>query len=100
MKINLILIIGFISVFNKCFTEGIFYDKYSEFTVDNNQVSNKNHPNVRSYLMCLSYCNRDSNCQTANFNEQIKACSLYDSRIDTNNLVSQSSSAVFVFKGN
>jgi hypothetical protein len=100
MKIVKILIIGFLSFFNEAFTTGISYQKYSESTVNNGQVSYRSHSNVQSHLMCLSYCNRESNCQTANFNKETKACSLYDRRIDTNNLVSQSSSAVFIIKGN
>jgi hypothetical protein len=100
MKIDIIIIIGFLSFFNEAFTDGIFYHKYSEFAVNNVQVSYRSHSNVQSHLMCLSYCNRESNCQTVNFNKETKACSLYDSRIDTNNLVYQSSSAVFVIKGN
>jgi hypothetical protein len=100
MKINLLIIIAFVSLFHGVYSEGIFYHKHSEFTVHNDQVSYKIHSNVQSHLICLSYCNRESNCQTANFNEQTKACSLYDIKINTNNLVSQSSSAVFIVKGN
>jgi hypothetical protein len=100
MKIDKILIIGFLSFFNEAFTDGIFYQEYSESTVNNGQVSYRSHSNVQSHLMCLSFCNRESICQTASFNKETKVCSLYDSRIDTTNLVSQSSSAVFIVKGN
>jgi hypothetical protein len=90
MKICIIsiILIAFMSFFHETHTEGIFYDKYSEFTVHNGQAAYKNLLNVQSHLMCLSHCNRESNCQTANFNKETKECSLYDSRIDTNNLVS------------
>jgi hypothetical protein len=99
MKIDKILIIGFLSFFKEAFTDGIFYQEYSDFAVNNGQVSYRSHSNVQSHLMCLSYCNRESNCQTANFNKETKECSLYDSRIETSNLVSQSSSIVFIVKG-
>jgi hypothetical protein len=88
------------SFLHEAINKEILYDKHSEFTVNNGQVSYKSHSNVQSHLMCLSHCNRESNCQTANFNKYTKACSLYDSRIDTSNLVSQSLSIVFIVKGN
>jgi hypothetical protein len=100
MKIEKILIIGLISIFHEAYMEGIFYDKYSGFNVDSGQVSYKTLWNVQSHLICLSYCNRESNCQTANFNKETNICSLYDSRINTNNLVPQSSSIVFIVRGN
>jgi hypothetical protein len=80
--------------------EGIFYNKYSGFDVDNGHSPYSNPLNVQSDLMCLAQCNRESNCLTVHFNEETHKCSLYNSLIDTNNLVSQPSSEVFIVKSN
>jgi hypothetical protein len=100
MKIYIILTIALVTFLHEAHTEGIFYNKYSGFNVNNGHNPYKGPLNVQSGLMCLAQCNRESNCLTVHFNEETNKCSLYNSLIDTNNLVSQPSSEVFIVKSN
>jgi hypothetical protein len=100
MKIHLVLTIALMCFLRVAYTEGIFYKTHSGFTVNNKQNPFKDSSAVQSDLMCLALCNQESNCHSVNFNQDTKICSLFDNKIDTNNLVSKSSSVVFIVKGN
>jgi hypothetical protein len=100
MKICFKLMLTLVCLIHKAYTAGNFYEKYLDFSVDNGHIPYKSALNVQSYLSCLSYCNRESNCQTVHLNEQTKTCSFYDCKIDVYNLVSQPLSMVFRIKSN
>jgi hypothetical protein len=100
MKTYLVILTVFLSFFHEAFSVGTFYNQHSGYCIDTDHNPYKDPIHVQSHLMCLSYCNRESRCQTAQFNDQKKKCLLYDCKFNTNNLVSQSSSVVFVAKGN
>jgi hypothetical protein len=100
MKTYSVVIIVFVSLFQQAYSEGILFNKYSGFTIDNVHSPYKNPFYIQSHLMCLTQCNRESNCLTVHFNKLTKTCSFYDSIINSNNLVSQSSSVVFIIKSN
>lgn len=98
MKIYLVLVLFILNYYYTLCANGVSFNKYSGYIVNNSNNYFKDHSNISSALICLAYCEREPICLTAHYNEQLKICSLYDSKMDKTSLITQSLSVVYSVK--